>query len=97
MRAVCLLAVVTVSTIAGAHEPIAAVDLTKRLTVTPAPLESDSSLRMQDAVHRAENTLWSVVERVQHFGVYRTMWATPFSGNAVSGPVYGVSLRFDLP
>ena len=63
----------------------------------PPPLDSDASLRVQDMIRRAQNTLMDTIERVQHFGSYRTwVWVMPFDGTSVGGAAYGASVRFDL-
>jgi hypothetical protein len=65
-----------------------------RLFAPAAAYGSDTSLRVDEMIHRAENTLMAAVENVQHLGSqYRTwLWVEPMSGG--SG-VYGAAVRIE--
>ena len=60
----------------------------------PEAFGSDSVLRTDEMIHRAENTLISAVENAQHLGSpYRTwLWIAPMSGGS---DVYGAVVRID--
>jgi len=95
MRALVLTACVTVSALAHA-KPIEGTIVT-RMRKPPVSNETDASLRLQDASSRAQSTVMALVDRVQHFGLYRSPgYIAPFSGNAVRGPVYGASFSVDF-
>ena len=95
MRALFLTACVTVSALAHA-KPIEGTIVTK-LRTTPVSNETDAAQRLEDATARAQSTVMALLDRVQHFGNFRSPGTiAPFSGNAVRGPVYGASLSVDF-
>jgi hypothetical protein len=57
-----------------------------------SPRGSDASLRMDEMIQHAENTIIAGLEQAQHLGgKYRTwLWVTP-----VLGSMNGVTVRFD--
>jgi hypothetical protein len=95
MRALFLTACVTVS--AAAHaKPIEGTIVTKMLK-TPVSNETEAALRLEDGTSRAQSTVIALVDRLQHFGNFRSPgYIAPFSGNAVRGPVYGASFSVDF-
>lgn len=95
MRALFLTACVTVSALAHA-KPLEGTIVTK-MRQAPVSSETGPALSLQDATVRAQSTVMALVDRVQHFGSYRSPWyVAPFSGNAVRGPVYGASFSVDF-
>jgi hypothetical protein len=95
MRALFLTACVSVSALAHA-KPIEGTIVTK-MRQTPVSTQTEAALRLEDATTRAQSTVMALVDRVQHFGNFRSPgYIAPFSGNAVRGPVYGASFSVDF-
>ena len=95
MRALVLTACVTVS--AAAHAKALEGTIVTKMRKAPVSTETPAALSLQDATARAQSTVMALVDRVQHFGTYRSPgYIAPFSGNAVRGPVYGASFSVDF-